>query len=78
MFGWPIDIAILYKKDLVILIDEKEFLNLRNKVFIWTDLDYNDELYEMSSGRIVHISIMSKIAWKHIIVFLINICRKYT
>lgn len=45
-----------FEDDLVTEIDEKEYLNYRNSAFEWTDLDYNVELYEKSSGRIVPIS----------------------
>jgi hypothetical protein len=45
-----------FEEDVVIEIDEKKYLNYRNNAFAWTDLDYKDELYEKSSGRIVYIS----------------------
>lgn len=44
------------ENDKVTEIDEKEYLKYQNSAFEWKEIDYNDDLYEKTSGRIVPIS----------------------
>ncbi len=45
-----------FKNDLVKELTEKEYRDNREKMFNCTNLDYNDKLYQKSTGMIVNIS----------------------
>ena len=45
-----------FENDLVKELTEKEYRDYREKMFNCTDLDYNDKLYQKSTGRIINIS----------------------